>query len=261
MPQPDPIHILTAQGFPPDLARRMVESGDYEHLIQSPTLDFSQLGGTGIGGFSGSTSSALSGINDTGSDTRIQMLLDQGYNMEEAQQLLASENFTPDKMTERTEGTGATDLATPGGGINQFTNLPPIGGGISLDSAAFGLGQSLGSEKGIGRGIGIVANASKIALGSARNILSGLGQAKRNQHIQDFLNKKRQEGTGRTTFTPAPQAANVNYLGGQSYGEDGGIHKEGQIGYPDGGVKGETLLLKDFLTNKGFTKPGFKKLP
>ena len=121
------------------------------------------------------------------------------------------------------------------------------GAGVSLEQAAYGLGSSIGTG-GTAGALGAVGNAGKLILGTARGVAAGLGQARRNKYIQDYYDKKKLEAeTGSDTYTPAPQAGNVNYMGGNSYGKDGGI-------------KGETMPLKNFLKSGGFAKPGFKHL-
>lgn len=243
MPQHDPIATLMSQGYPENIAQQMVSSGVNE-TMQQPTLDFGQIG-QAFGGSGGAPTLPGLGGDSEAVNPELQSLLDQGYTLEEATQLMQSPNYNPQKANEANAGPllgkdeqemGMTPQSTGAGLLDFASNA---GTGVSLDQAAQGLGQSIGS----GNPLGIAANAGKLVIGGARQVLSGLGSAKRDKYIEEYYDKEQ----NKNTYTAAPQSGNTNYLGGNSYGEDGGI-------------QGETLPLKNFLTNKGFQKPGFKKL-
>ena len=249
MPNDNPVDILISQGYPREVAQQMVDSGTYDKMVNPlPTLP--NLVGSPLGGGVNQTSD----LTGTGAATgevspEIQQLLDQGYNLEEAEQLMASGNYAPNAVGEAEERIlkttdGPNVLSQDQGDPNALSNLlGSAGAGVSLEQAAYGLGSSLGAEKGTAKTLGIIGNAGKLALGTVRGIASGLGKMKKDQYVQDYYNKKSKE----VTYTAAPQAENVNYLGGSSYGEEGGI-------------QGKTLPIKAFLKNGGFKKTGYKKL-
>lgn len=248
------IKNLIAQGYPPDVAKKMVESGGYSTMTNPyPWLGtLSTLNGSGTTnptpqlsfGDTGTVAPAT-GTTDSEITPELQALLDQGYNLEEAKQILEQRKAekSGETFTFGAENTSSNGIADPTALVNMFANA---GTGIGLDQAAFGLGRAIGSENGTNKTLNIIGNAGKLALGTARGIASGLGQMKASQYAQDYYDKKIQEGTGRTTYTAAPQSGNTNYTGGYSYEE--------------GGTKGKTPPLKDFLKSGGFKKPGFKKL-
>jgi len=181
----------------------------------------------------------------------LQQYLDQGYNLEEAKQLLGSQNYGPNaeetaaRILKTTDG--PMNIEQDDGDPNALGNiLNTAGAGVSLEQAAYGLGRSIGSEKGAAKTLGIVGNAGKLVMGTARGVASGLGAMKKSQYVQDYYDKKSQEAD-RSNYVAAAQTANTNTTGGRSFGEDGGI-------------QGKTLPLKAFLKNGGFKKPGYKKL-
>jgi len=181
--------------------------------------------------------------NATGTSPEIQAFIDQGYNLEEATQLSQSNTFSQTGETPET----SDDVGATGNGLNSVLDFgAAINGSNDLETSAQGLGEAIGSEKGSpGRGLAIAGNAGKLLFSGARNVASGIGRSKRSQYIEDFNNKKKLEE--RNTYTAAPQTQNTNYLGGNSYGEKGG-------------TKGKNLPLKNHFSNKGFRKPGYKKL-
>lgn len=237
------VETLIAQGYPPEVAQRMVESGAYSAMT-NPLQNLPNL----MGGPSGATPQLNQQVPDN-----LQYYTDQGYNIEEAEQLAASENYSlgneeaPVDTAKRRIG-GNTNAGQPSDIQPLLGAIGNAGAGVSLEGAAHSLGRAIGAEKGAARTVSIIGSAGKLALGTARGIASGLGQMKRNRYVQDYYDKKRiEEMTDSDNYTPAPQSGNVNYLGGNSYGEQGGI-------------QGETLPLKSFLKSGGFKKTGFKKL-
>lgn len=239
----DPVEVLITQGYLPNVAQQMVDLGLYDQMQNQLPLLPNLTGNVG---------------SETGEQVplELQPYIDQGYNLEEAAQLAASQNYSLDnqttptdeakKLLNTTEGAGTVNQNQGDSGELLGNVLATAGTGISLEEAAYGLGESIGAEKGPAKTLGIIGNAGKLTLGLARNIGSGLGRMKRDQYVQDYYEETARKAK-RDNYTPAPQAGNVNYLGGQSYGEEGGI-------------KGETLPLKAFLKGGGFKKPGFKKL-
>jgi len=273
----DKIQALILQGYPPDVARRMVESGQYDKMITP--VSFPSIDGTKLPRLDFSTPTTQIGAGTT-VDPSIQAYLDKGYNAEEAMQLSQSKNYSTtqgtttqqnpqnltsdnkdiqyflDKGYTMEEATQLAQSATFGSERKEnqmqkqedFQNslsgmFGNMGGGVSLEQAAYGLGHSIGDKD----PLGIIANSGKLLLGGARTFTSGLGQGKREQYMEEYQRMKEQQGMGRDNYTAIPQTANTNYLGGMSYGEDGGM-------------KGETLPLRDFFKNKGFINPKFKKL-
>lgn len=252
------VEALMAQGYPEDVAKQMVASGaDAQMSNPFPWLGTLNALNSATGGINpsapltlnatgnGTATTPVTGTTD-GITPEIQALLDEGYNLAEAKQILEQRaaKASGETFTLGDKNTNGKEIADPYALSNMFANA---GAGIGLDQAAFGLGRAIGSEKGTNKTLNIIGNAGKLTLGLTRGVASGLGQMKASQYAQDEYERKIQEGTGRTTYTPAPQYDNTNYTGGNSYGEEGG-------------VMGKTLPLKEFFKNGGFKKPGFKKL-
>lgn len=244
----DPIQTLISQGYPPDVAKKMVESGMFDKMNNPlPTLP-NLTGGIGTG--------VNTGIG-AGEQIppELQQYIDQGYNLEEARQLHASRNPNINKEDSSTDlnqkllktiETAVPDNIQQGDQLDFGSMLDTAGSGVSLEKAANVLGQSIGAEKGPDKTLGIIGGTGKLAFGLGRSIAGGIGQAKKNRYVQDYYEDLEAESL-RDNYTLAPQTGSVNYLGGNSYGEDGGI-------------KGKTLPLKEFLKSGGFKKKGFKKL-
>jgi hypothetical protein len=276
------IQALILQGYPPEVARKMVETGGYDQMIMSgnPLV----MNGIGLPPLNFSASASQTGERSI-IDPAIQSFLDKGYTLEEATQLSRSKNYSNVQEMSTQNPTGQQIPQNPtsddkdiqyflnkGYTMEEATQLAQsvtfgsereedklkkqedfqnsvagmfgaMGNGVSLEQSAYGLGHSIGDKD----TLGIIANSGKLILGGARTFASGLGQGKREQYMEEYQRKKEQQGMGRDNYTAVPQTSNTNYLGGMSYGEDGGM-------------KGETLPLRDFFKNKGFVKPKFRKL-
>ena len=126
-----------------------------------------------------------------------------------------------------------------------------FGAGVSLDSAAFSLGSSIGYEgdkKGanLARGIG---SASKLLFGAARQGLSGFANTNRNNYLSEFYaNQSRTARQGQ--FIGQPQFRENQ--GGLPFEDGGKIERKSAPRYEDGGeiVVGDYVSFTDEKGNK-----------
>lgn len=69
-----------------------------------------------------------------------------------------------------------------------------LGAGVSLDTALFSLGQSIGTDnKGKANTMRGVGAAGKLLAGGARALTSGIGYEKRNNYVDDFYSEQRRK--------------------------------------------------------------------
>ena len=125
-----------------------------------------------------------------------------------------------------------------------------LGAGVSLDSALYSLGDSLGTDKkGPSNTVKGVSALGKVLLGGARSGLSGFSNAKRNNYVNQYNEDQIRESM-LGNYVENPQYR--QNPGGGYFGEDGG-----EIGflkdiskYLDGGTSNENPSVGDTISFK-----------
>lgn len=94
-------------------------------------------------------------------------------------------------------------------------------GGSDISTELYMLGRGIGSEKGTpGRGLTIAAAAGSALFDAARNVMSGIGYAKRDQYVDNWY-RQQQYGSQNFNYTPASQTRNTNNTGGNDFRNGG----------------------------------------
>lgn len=129
---------------------------------------------------------------------------------------------TLDPFTPSTPGLIPTEQpSTNKDNINLFGNIPLFyPGGTSMEYEAYKLGQGIGAG-GTGGGLLAGASAGALALGGARQVLSGVSNAKQTQRSYDYYVQQMQ----RNNYVPQMQYMNQNNRSGVTVNKYGGTLK------------------------------------
>lgn len=101
-----------------------------------------------------------------------------------------------------------------------------FGAGVSLESSLFNIGRYAGMDSDVsGRNLGLAGSIGKTLFGGARTLASGIGFSKKNEFVKDYYKDQQKD----VNYTPAPQYQNNNYMGGYSYGKQGGEMTNGSF--------------------------------
>lgn len=139
--------------------------------------------------------------------TEDEQLKNPDYNQMYMDMSLEDEQLKP---TKNTSEVSSLDLK----GQEPFQFFNPYSG-VDIPTAGVMFGQSLENKD----TLGAIASGAKVALGTARNILGGMGQARRNNYVYNQYKEKQREG-----MTGAGREQMLEFGG---YYQEGGMEQQG----------------------------------